>query len=85
MSIESIKKLIKEGDIPQARSQLRKVLAKTPEDVVAQMLYGTCCEINAKGTLLYMLHCICCACVHVGTLRGLFPLIRMRWGAILSV
>ena len=45
MSIESIKKLIKEGDIPQVRSQLRKVLAKTPEDVVAQMLYGTCCQI----------------------------------------
>ncbi len=45
MNIESIKKLIKEGDIPQARSQLREVLAKTPEDAVAQMLYGTCCQI----------------------------------------
>lgn len=45
MNIESIKKLIKEGDIPQARSQLREVLVKTPEDAVAQMLYGTCCQI----------------------------------------
>lgn len=45
MNIESIKKLIKEGDVPQARSQLREVLSKTPEDAVAQMLYGTCCQI----------------------------------------
>lgn len=45
MDIESIKKLIKEGDIPQARSHLREVLSKTPEDTVAQMLYGTCCQI----------------------------------------
>ena len=45
MDIVSIKKLINKGDIPQARSQLREVLAKTPEDVVAQMLYGTCCQI----------------------------------------
>ena len=51
MSIESIKKLIKEGDIPQARSQLKEVLAKTPEDAVAQMLYGTCCHIvNHKAS-----------------------------------
>ena len=45
MSIKSIKKLIKEGDIPQARSQLRESLSKTPEDTVAQMLYGTCCQL----------------------------------------
>ena len=45
MNIESIKNLIKEGDIPQASSQLKEVLAKTPEDAVAQMLYGTCCQI----------------------------------------
>ena len=45
MDIESIKKLIKEGDVPQARSQLKEVLSKTPEDTVAQMLYGTCCQL----------------------------------------
>ena len=45
MNIESIKTLIKEGDIHQARSQLKEVLAKTPEDAVAQILYGTCCQL----------------------------------------
>ena len=45
MDIETIKKLMKEGDIPQARSRLKDVLSKTPEDSVAQMLYGTCCQL----------------------------------------
>ena len=45
MNIESIKRLIKEGDIPQARNQLEEALSKTPEDTVAQMLYGTCCQL----------------------------------------
>ena len=42
MSINTIKGLIKNGDIPQASEQLREILAKTPEDAVARMLYGTC-------------------------------------------
>ena len=41
MSIAAIKELIKNGDIPQASEQLREILAKTPEDAVARMLYGT--------------------------------------------
>lgn len=45
MDIETIKKLMKEGDISQARSRLMEVLSKTPEDPVAQMLYGTCCQL----------------------------------------
>ena len=41
MSIDAIKELIKKGDIPQASEQLREILAKTPEDAAARMLYGT--------------------------------------------
>ncbi len=42
MNIEAIKNLVKNGDIPQASEQLREILAKTPEDAAARMLYGTC-------------------------------------------
>ena len=45
MITESIKKLMKEGDLPQACAKLKEVLSKTPEDPVAQMLYGTCCQL----------------------------------------
>ena len=45
MDIESIKQLIKNGDFPQAHDQLRQILSRTPDDAVAQMLYGTCCQI----------------------------------------
>ena len=45
MSINTIKGLIKNGDIPQASERLREILAKTPEDVAARMLYGTCCQL----------------------------------------
>lgn len=45
MSINTIKGLIKNGDIPQASEQLREILAKTPEDAAARMLYGTCCQL----------------------------------------
>ena len=41
MNIEAIKNLVKNGDIPQASEQLREILAKTPEDAAARMLYGT--------------------------------------------
>ena len=41
MSLDAIKELIKKGDIPQASEQLREILAKTPEDAAARMLYGT--------------------------------------------
>ena len=41
MSIDAIKELIKKGDIPQASEHLREILAKTPEDAAARMLYGT--------------------------------------------
>ena len=34
MSIDTIKELIKKGDIPQASEQLREILAKTPEDAI---------------------------------------------------
>ena len=45
MSIDAIKELIRKGDIPQASEQLREILAKTPEDAAARMLYGTCCQL----------------------------------------
>ncbi len=45
MDIESIKQLIRNGDFPQAHDQLRQILSRTPDDMVAQMLYGTCCQI----------------------------------------
>lgn len=45
MSIAAIKELIKNGDIPQASERLREILAKTPEDAAARMLYGTCCQL----------------------------------------
>lgn len=45
MNIETIKDLIKNGDIPQAGERLREILAKTPEDAAARMLYGTCCQL----------------------------------------
>lgn len=45
MNIEAIKNLVKNGDIPQASEQLREILAKTPEDAAARMLYGTCCQL----------------------------------------
>lgn len=45
MSIDAIKELIKKGDIPQASEGLREILAKTPEDAAARMLYGTCCQL----------------------------------------
>ena len=45
MDIQSIKQLMKDGDFPQARELLEKHLAKTSGDEVAQMLYGTCCQI----------------------------------------
>ena len=41
MDTEPIKELIKECDIPQASERLREILAKTPEDAAARMLYGT--------------------------------------------
>ena len=44
MNIEAIKNLVKNGDIPQASERLREILAKTPEDAAARMLYGTCCH-----------------------------------------
>ena len=40
MRIDAIKELIKKGDIPQASERLREILAKTPEDAAARMLYG---------------------------------------------
>ena len=45
MDIESIKQLIKNGDFPQAHDQLAQILSRTPDDTVAQMLYGTCCQV----------------------------------------
>ena len=45
MSIDAIKELIRKGDIPQAGERLREILAKTPEDAAARMLYGTCCQL----------------------------------------
>lgn len=45
MNIEAIKNLVKNGDIPQASERLREILAKTPEDAAARMLYGTCCQL----------------------------------------
>ncbi len=45
MNIESIKQLIKNGEFPQAHDQLKQFLSRTPNDPVAQMLYGTCCQI----------------------------------------
>ena len=45
MDIESIKQLIKNGDFPEAHDQLRQILSRTPDDTVARMLYGTCCQI----------------------------------------
>ena len=45
MDIEAIKELIKAGDLPLASEQLREMLAKTPEDAAARMLYGTCCQL----------------------------------------
>ena len=45
MSIDAIKELIRKGDIPQASERLREILAKTPEDAAARMLYGTCCQL----------------------------------------
>ena len=45
MDIEAIKELIKAGDLPQASERLREILAKTPEDAAARMLYGTCCQL----------------------------------------
>lgn len=45
MGIDEMKELIGKGDIPQASEQLREILAKTPEDAAARMLYGTCCQL----------------------------------------
>ena len=45
MDIASIKQLIKDGHFPEARDQLVQILEQTPDDTVAQMLYGTCCQI----------------------------------------
>ena len=45
MDIKSIKQLMKDGDFSQARELLDGYLAQTSGDEVAQMLYGTCCQI----------------------------------------
>ena len=45
MNMESIKQLIRNGEFPQACGQLRDVLSKDPNDTIAQMLYGTCCQV----------------------------------------
>ena len=45
MELQSIKQLIQAGDFPRARDLLRDSLTRSPNDEVAQMLYGTCCQI----------------------------------------
>lgn len=54
--METVKQLMRSGDVRGAAERLKAILAVQPDDAEAQMLFGTCCHLLGDDDMFKKIH-----------------------------